>query len=74
MADVGLELALFIQFVDQPGALFIIQPTSLSRAIGQNEKAGDSQQYGGDTLKNEQPMPAPHAHPAVQGQEVARKR
>lgn len=73
MADGGLFRGFISQALGEPAALLVIQPLGLLGAVGKHEQAGDAQQYGRNAFENEQPVPATHAHPAIQVQQQARQ-
>ena len=63
-----------LQLCREPCLLFCCQPVRLFRPVGQIEPGDDAEQHRGDALDDEQPLPAPQAHHAVEPEQQARDR
>ena len=70
MPTLGLRL-LRPQGLFQPGAFFVVKPGGFCRRVSQDQRAGDSQQQGGQALSQENPLPARETEIAVQRQQIA---
>ena len=63
LSDFGVQLRL------EPRLLFRRQPIRLLRPVGQIEPGDDAEQHRGDALDDEQPLPTPQAHHAVEAKQ-----